>query len=467
VTGGLTAEEFYRLRDDRTNRLTPSRDFHRLRVRLAAGTPTVHTACGQMQLLVAANLLARWCRSVEFAFPDAPLPAPLQAEGHATLHRRVLAEVREADPFGRFSFDPDSAGAAQYTLRVGGGPIPGLTDFSILAEGWVVRAGQGDLALLSNGPETNPAVAAFAACVGVADAFKVATGQPAESRVREAVIDLLTLRLGAPLDGGVPAPPVPVILGKTQIVGLGSVGSAVVYLLMMLTFSGRILLIDHDILKVENLNRSPLFGTTDLGRKKVHVAAGHLAHRVPVEAFEGRYDEFVASAGRKPGDMDLLLPLANEFGVRPIIENNYPPLQIYGTTTPDWGINYHRHIPLREDCSVCRFPPTVEEQQGVFRCSEGEVETEAGEHVDAAFPFLSMGAASLVVADLIRLQMPGYPLTPNFAFLDLKGPLEFILTNPKRPKTGCLCAGRSKAIHESYAATTRFEALSRTRCASR
>ncbi|MBI1877781.1 MAG: hypothetical protein HYR94_06070, partial [Chloroflexi bacterium] len=137
----------------------------------------------------------------------------------------------------------------------------------------------------------------------------------------------------------------------------------------------------------------------------------------------------------------------------------FPPLQVYGTTTSDWGVNYHRHIPLKEDCSVCRFP--IEAEHNLV-CSTAQIEIRQDEQVDAALPFLSMAAAILTVADLLKLQLPGYPFTPNFAFIDFKGSLEspYPLVYKKSQRDGCIFAERSPRIYERYIASTRFSELS-------
>src|SRR5438132_519160 len=57
-----TAEEFYALRDDRTNRCITTRDYQRVGCVVCLAPEHAATANGQTMLLVAANLLTRWCR---------------------------------------------------------------------------------------------------------------------------------------------------------------------------------------------------------------------------------------------------------------------------------------------------------------------------------------------------------------------------------------------------------------------
>lgn len=452
----MTAEQFYKLRDNRTNHIVSDHDYHKLSVRVVAGQETVRQFNGQVQLLLIANMLVRWCRHVELGFPDAPLIGTLGRNKYKTLYERMQAEVQSADPFGDFSFRPNPPPDMTYTLKVGGEHLKNeAVDFTINSDGWRVFAGKGHKSFDVSSSQINPIGPAFAACIGVAEAFKTAIKLPVKARVQETVISLLDFSVGKQaLHSFNPHMPERILIGNTQIVGIGSVGSAVIYLIDMLPIDGVLHLIDCDAVEYVNLNRSPLFGVSDVGRSKVEAATEFLNGKLPTTAFLGRYDEFIDEKGRQKGDVDLLLSLANEFGVRAFIEHNFPPIQVLGTTSPSWQVNYHRHVPGRDDCSLCRFPNSEDHIQYV--CSGTEIETSSGEQIDAALPFLSVAAAILTAADLIKLQIPGYPFTPNFGLIDFQGNLGSILTFDKKPKVSCFCAHRSQRIHKPYIGSSRF-----------
>lgn len=451
-------DEFYWERDNRTDRIAPNQDYRNFRVRLVASNASVCTYPGQVQLLTAANMLTRWCRYVELGFVDAPLVGDLRLPPFRTLHQRIAAEMAAADPYGVFVFKPTSSQTAQYVLKVGNVSVAEPVDFTIDSDGWSVHAAQGDVSFALTDSYHNPTGPALAACIGVADAFKVAIGEPANTRVRQFMRSLFDLRLTEP--SVIEPPPMPpcIELGNVGIVGIGSVGSAVIYLLRMLPLNGAFSLIDHDPVKVVNLNRSPLFGYRDVRRDKVVVAEQYLQSHVPVHAFTGTYAEFIDRQGRPP--MDILLALANEQGVRSTIENNFPPIQVYGTTF-EWGVNYHRHIPALDDCSLCRFPVTNSDLPTI--CSNAKVAVAEKEQVDAALPFASVGAAALTVASLIRLQYPNFITTPNFASIDLKGSLNVLAIYSKRPQPTCSCGMNSKTLHARLIQPTRFASLSRSK----
>jgi len=447
----LTATEFYRRRDDRTNRLTDNRSYHDFHIRVTSEDSSIHSYIGQVQLITAANMLARWCRRIEFGFGDAPLVDELRLGGCATLHDRIQMEISQADPFGNFTFKLEPSSIVEYTLHVGKKDQLEKASFVIDTDGWNAYAGIDYDFSIVRSLQNNPVGAAFAACIGVADAFKVATRQSKDNRVRRLGLSLFNFACNTD------SSPVPdrISLGKMQLIGAGSVGSAIAYLLRMMPLDAQLSIVDHDLIEIENLNRSPLFGIGDNNLTKAEVTANYLKGHIPVESFPERYDEFIQGHGRKPGDTDIIIPVANEYNIRADVENNFPPIQVYGTTTTSWGVNYHRHVPLSDDdCSMCRFPPG--DIHPNFACSMVQVETENKKRIDAALPFLSMAAAVVTVADLIKLQLPDYPYTPNFAFLDFLGRMESTSIYSKPKKSGCICSHRSNAIHTKYLDSTRY-----------
>jgi len=103
---------------------------------------------------------------------------------------------------------------------------------------------------------------------------------------------------------------------------------------------------------------------------------------------------------------------------------------------------------LEAECGIVSGAPLV--------CSGSEIQDETGDNVDAALPFLSMGAAALTVAELLRLQLPNHRLTPNFVYIDFKGTLDLLFSYPRYPREACSCHDRSTVIHKEYVASSRF-----------
>lgn len=93
-------------------------------------------------------------------------------------------------------------------------------------------------------------------------------------------------------------------------------------------------------------------------------------------------DESDLWRAREAGTPDILIATANERNVRAVIETEFPPIQIYGTTGKNWQAVVIRHIPLADPCSSCLFPET---DYAPTRYATGEVAIGAdGERVERA-----------------------------------------------------------------------------------
>ena len=94
-------EEFYALRDDRTNRCISNRSYQSTVCAVSLSPEIAQTLSGQVMFLAAANLLSRWCRTVTLVV--APIaPHPLLGLGTNDLSEAILSQMRDADPFGAF-----------------------------------------------------------------------------------------------------------------------------------------------------------------------------------------------------------------------------------------------------------------------------------------------------------------------------------------------------------------------------
>src|SRR5258708_27847825 len=70
-------EEFYRLRDDRTNRCVANRGYQSIRTSVSIDSDVARTISGQAMMLTTCNLLSRWCRRVGGVCPLASAGIPL------------------------------------------------------------------------------------------------------------------------------------------------------------------------------------------------------------------------------------------------------------------------------------------------------------------------------------------------------------------------------------------------------
>lgn len=161
---------------------------------------------------------------------------------------------------------------------------------------------------------------------------------------------------------------------------------------------------------------------------------------------------------RESGTPDIVIAAANEHNVRHRIESLLPPIQIYGTTGRNWQASVIRHVPMIDPCSCCLFPEATFAPTG---CATDPEEAEGGEkEVDASLPHLSFAAGLMAAAEILKLSVPGYSMTPNRSVLYTKPELRLARAGvPLRQ--GCVCGVRSRAVHEKMIAGSRYAALSR------
>jgi len=447
-----SADEFYALRDDRTNRMSSSRQYQDVLCEVRVSAIDAANPATQATVLVAANLLSRWCRRVVLNIPPVPIGAGLNA-GTGSLAEIVLDQMRDADPFGRFGMVRMGGDEATLILHIGENatPVAGCHNVFVTASGWLATVSKEGPILLPDDDKPNWLGATAAACLGVAHLFKAAIGVHSERYLRDGIFDVFELKW---IDNPQQAPwPETLNVGNVLLVGAGSVGSSAVFSMRLNRFAGSLTIVDRDFTKIENFNRSPIFGRKMFGQNKAEALKDYL-RGTPLSAMAVPlwWDQFVLERSRSSFDFDVWLPLANEFGVRLAIQNAVPPLMIHASTTSNWGVNHGRHIPGRDDCLSDRFPSEVFSEQ--LACASGDIDAPGGQ-VDAALPFTSTFAGMLVAADLVRSLLPAYPQVPNFALFDWFGMMDIIHAWNRVPRPNCFCRHPSKRLHEMFNSKTR------------
>lgn len=387
---------------------------------------------GQVAILVAANLFGRMTPALALDIPSVPIVERLPWAG-ADLSTFVREQLYAADPFGKFAHR--AARDGDYIVHLGRAGAPA----TVHGSGWNLYAGPAP-SPLADDETANPIGPAMAAILAGAEAFRGTLSHPPAFQ-----LNALSWQTGmaAPDDAPLIAAPSP---GALWFVGLGSVGTAILYFLSLATrdFSAR--LFDMDRVKTHNLDRSPLFIDRHVGWKKVKAAADYLAG-IGVTAVDPEpvaLDEAAAWRERPAGVPDILISAANERNVRAVIENNYPPLQIYGTTGRHWQAAVIRHTPLEDPCSCCLFPET---SHAPTTCATGSApQADGGEKMDAALPFLSFTAGAMAAAEILKRGLPGYPFAANRVILNTSPrirPVHAALSS----RSGCICGLRSEVVY--------------------
>lgn len=443
----MTATAWRRRRDDRTLRYSGRTLDSDRWIHLKLEDRYAERYDGQVAIITAATLLGRMTPSIALDIPPVPIVQPLPFAG-TDLAEFVLSSLFAGDPHADFSRRPRLED--DYAIQLG----PEGAATICHGSGWNAYVGPPPApAPPSKLEDANPIGPALAAISAVAEAFRTdLQGQP----TRTALESLSwSSELIQEQDACLLLDP---DLGRLWVIGTGSVGTAALFFLGLATRTFQPTLFDGDVVRIENLDRSPIFIDTDVGKNKAEVAAGYLAR---VGCVDPRYDphwldESSTWKGRQAGDPDLIVSAANERNVRAVIEHGSPPIQVYGTTGKNWQASVMRHIPGRDPCSCCVFPPTETRRT---ECA-GEVPTEPSEErVDAALPYLSFAAGLMTAAEILKLGLPGYPFSGNRVVLNTC-PSPSLTSASLRRRAGCICSGRSESVHQKMLAETRYDSLS-------
>ncbi|MFT3821834.1 MAG: ThiF family adenylyltransferase [Rubrivivax sp.] len=454
MSPALTPEEFYARRDHRTNLYVGGGGYVNKTVLLTGDPVVLGTYVGQLIASVSANMLGRWCRRVKVLMPNIQMH-PLLGTGPLVGH--LLAQMRGADPFGTFEV-VQQLDDHDLMLLVGADVAPGLalpaSTTLVSASGWtaaVRRAGDGGLAVDSQ--DHNPVGAAAAAILGGAQIFRDALGLPG---IFEPGF-LFDAFLGAAVAAPSPQRPFPdgVDLGRVLMTGAGAVGSSAAFFMDAFGVKAQLTCVDADEFKVENLARTALFRYAHCGLKKVLALARALAASASIKVTP--VDAWWHDTDQNLGAYDIVLPVANEYGVRQGLQSALPPLMIHASTGNNWNVTFGRHIPGRDDCFAERFAGVDKAPKP--GCSGGQLPQSEPDAPDASLPFLSFWAGFVTAVDLVRLGMPGYPQVPNHGLYSFRKGTFLPQLFAKTAKPSCDC-NRQGVVFAKLRASTRFRALS-------
>ncbi len=367
-----------------------------LGVRVSANSRTAETPLGQMAILSAVNMIARVHPSVQIDVPASPLVVSSLAGGRDLLESASLLASAANPSINVLPAQP--RGVALPSIGVG--PDAPTCSIYVGARRWT--------ALMSSQPQ--PIEDASSSALGLAMAISQACGSvfrlsislPAASERRSS---LWTLSEAAETSG--PADLSPLDVGSVWIVGAGAVGSALAWWAHFLDLAGAWSVIDADDVDASNLNRCLPFFATHAGltgqppESKAKVLSDLLPNASAVRCW---WDEFVASDPYSP---DVIVPVANDFGVRPAIAAYGHPAVIHTATSPNWTAELHRHLVRLDDCIGCRLPEAAPR----FQCATAtDIRGDDVGSSDAALPFLSGAAGALALAALGQLQHGNWPL---------------------------------------------------------
>jgi hypothetical protein len=440
-----TCQDFYQLRDQRTASYLNQGSIVPAPVQVCWDEGAANSVWGQILLLALANQLARFCRCAGYHGPDAVLRVP-SLLGGASLVSALLTTSARIDPCGRWT----EGLIPTRGYRIGVGHNCGPCDIYLAADRWVALASRNGITPRRGEFASDVVGAGTAACAGAANAFKAALGL--DQRHFEGKFSLWSFGRNELAVQG-PSELASVDLGNVLMVGAGAVSASLVYWLTHLPVSAQIDIIDKDSVDLSNTNRGMLFTADDAGwisgtsKAKAKVLAGFLPDARPHERW---FDEHSGWESR----WDLVL--ANDRGVRALLQAIRPPLMVHATTSPNWQAQLHRHRPGRDRCLTCRLP-----ERGLLVPSCSTAHLGGGslgvtKAFDAALPFLSASAGLLIALDLLRLGYDVYQdLAGNLVTLDWFHGTERPTVRQEHCNPGCVAWG-NPAVRRNLNEKTRW-----------
>jgi len=390
-------------------------------------------------------MLSRWCRTVYLKVRDVVVHPHLGLD-HGTLLGTILDQMQDADPFGKFEAAHGSMPMTDLHLHIGDKCIDGDMSTTVLScANWQAAVCRPREAGLKFDESTNCIGALFATAFGAARLFRDAIGMGLFLSDHFVFDGLLLRPVTAEEPGASQQFPTNLDLGNILMVGAGSVGGSAAYCMRLLGLHCGLTVVDADMVDIINFNRSPILGKRHFQFNKARSLSTFLAgSSLAARSHECWWEQYAREEAQALAEFDIWLPLANEFDVRPNMAHQVPPLMIQASTNRNWGVNFGRHIPGRDDCLAERFAGFIPESK--LRCASGEVEDVSGKKTDAALPFLSFFAGLLIAIDLIRLKLPGYPQVSNFGLFDFGGEEFQPLIVDRKPSTTCFCQSPAQRL---------------------
>lgn len=353
---------------------------------------------GQHMLFTVANLLSRFCLSIDLVLPShikTTIKFPFAKKDDLSVCLESLC--KKINPCLNLGIGYKQK---RYDVVIAIGSCErdlGRTIF-INSDGWIAYANtQGNpLGWMSNNP--NPIGAQMAACIGIAEVFKAIfstfEGSNLYNTIAGGSIVFSTFDYGFKNNPMInPQLPTSISIGSVHLISLGAINSATLYTLCAIPgIEGNLILVEPQHLEISNLNRYLLTMAEDaiLQKSKIEVAKKFVDNFLGVKsAFPVKYQEF-----RKSGQafgMDLIVVGVDNNESRWEIQKDLPKLLLCGGTEVS-KIQISRHDDIsKKACLGCLYQGATGSSQFIPTIS-----------------FVSALSGILLAAEIIKEKVEGF-----------------------------------------------------------
>lgn len=459
----LSEQDWYLKRDDRTRRVDEIKGFEDFKVGLIVSDEIEDDFQCQVMTWIIGNILARWCRHITLQVPRHVISRLNLSKGD-NFNDSIQRALLQIDPYLALEFDQVDENKMDAVCVIGNQP----GQFSkrtiwIDCDGWLTGVGtyprkRGH----GRTKKENILGASFAACLGCSELFRRATN-------KEAIEDLALWYSLWDFKKSVSKSKLtnPSYIndwefGHVHQPGCGAVGSSFDYLLALTNWRGSIDLIDFDTVTYSNCNRSLGFTAYQAVREMAKVEACaevlNFNPKIQFRKFASDYSQYVDQGNFLVPPPDLILCLANQRTIWADIQHNLPPIVLHATTTPNWGVNFGRHIPKKEWCILCRFSDEVKRLHNFNpECGKGIVADENRmAPIFGVLPFLSPMASILLLAEMSKMAFFDYPVNANFIDFSFMSLIGKILASTGQIKGECICRRQDMGTYPEQIKKTKY-----------
>ena len=317
-----------------------------VRVAIAFGEEAATSRDGRELLNLSVRLAARLYPSLTFA----TVPA---GERFAD---ELMALASSINP----NIEVSKTGAADIGLSVGvDAPAVQTTTVYAGCDGWVASVGTEGPYMTSD--LGNPFGAGFSACLAAANLFRFLFFPDGRT--------LLDTDARFPADAAFfPSLAASTLVEPLVLVGVGAVGNSASWALARTPLTGRIYLVDPQVVELSNLQRYALCARSDEGSIKVDVARKEYRGVLQALAHQGTWASFVEANGYKWERVLVALDSAHD---RRAVQGSLPRwIANAWTQVGDLGVSSHSFLG-QDACLACLYLPTQESKSEDQIVAEG------------------------------------------------------------------------------------------------